>query len=339
MKQIRPSYYDDFRCLAGNCPDSCCHQWQVQVDEDSARFYRGLDGPLGQALRECLITEQGETVMQNRDDRCPMWRTDGLCRIQAELGEGGLCHVCREFPRIRQDYGDFVELGLEMSCPEAARIMLEQDGWTLEAREIPGGDTPEYDPEVMEILRSSRGHALQLLEPGKYTAPQRLALLVMYGYHIQGQIDGGGATPFDPEAALEEARQFAGPGAPEPVLEFYRSLEILTDEWRDRLHHPGQPGEWTEELCKLAAYGVYRYWYQAVSDWDLSGRVKMVVLHSILARCLGGSLRVIQLYAKEIENDLDNLEAILDGAYTHPALTDANLLGLLMNPDGVSRID
>lgn len=339
MKEIKPSYYDDFRCLAGGCPDSCCHQWQVQVDEDSARFYRGLDGSLGEVLRACLVTEQGETVMQNRDDRCPMWRADGLCRIQAELGETALCQVCRDFPRIRQNYGDFVELGLEMSCPEAARLMLAQAHWTLETREIPGGDEPEYDSEVMEILQNSRGYALALLEPGVYTVSQRLALLLMYGYHIQGQIDGGEATPFDAQAALAEAGQFAGPGALEPVLEFYRSLELLTGEWAELLRSPGQPGPWTEELCKLAAYGVYRYWNQAVSDWDLSGRVKMVVLHGILARYLGGSLRVIQLYAKEIENDLDNLEAILDGAYTHPALTDANLLGLLMNPDGASRID
>jgi hypothetical protein len=36
-----------------------------------------------------------------------------------------------------------------------------------------------------------------------------------------------------------------------------------------------------------------------------------------------------QLYSKEIENSADNVDAILDAAYTHPALTDANLLTLL----------
>lgn len=331
MKLYYPSYYKTFRCIAGACPDSCCHEWQVQVDEASAQRYRALEGPLGDALRAALVVEEGEAVLRNADGRCPMWRADGLCRIQAELGEEALCDVCRDFPRLRQDYGSFVELGLEMSCPEAARIMLTCPGWRLESRDLPGDGEPDYDPEIMAILRRSRGYALGLMTMEGYTVPQRLAILLIYGYQIQGQIDGAEETPFDPEAALEEAEQFAGRGNFDDLLDFYGSLEVLTDRWRTLLREPPQPGDWEEELCKLAAYGIYRYWYQAVSDWDLAARVKLVLLHCVTARYLGGGLEVIQLYSKEIENDCDNVEAILDGAYSDPALTDANLLGLLLN--------
>ena len=183
----------------------------------------------------------------------------------------------------------------------------------------------------MDILRRSRGYALSLMGMQGYSVSERLTILLMYGYHIQGQIDGGEETPFDPEAALEEGAGFAGSGDFEAVLDFYQSLEVLTAKWRELLADPGEAGDWDEELCKLATYGIYRYWYQAVSDWDLAARVKLVLLHCIVARYLGGGLEIIQLYSKEIENDIDNVEAILDGAYTDPALTDANLLGLLMN--------
>lgn len=335
MKLYYPSYYQRFRCIAGACPDSCCHQWQVQVDGASAEKYRALSGPLGDALRAALKEEKGQWYMENAADRCPMWRADGLCRIQAELGEQALCDVCREFPRLRQDYGDFVELGLEMSCPEAARIMLTIDGWSLKKQTLPGGEEGEYDPEIMAILRRSRAYALALLTMGEYTAPERLAILLMYAYQIQGEIDGAESSAFDPEAALKEARGFAGEADFEAVLDFYDSLEVLTQRWRELLVQPPEAGEWSEELCKLASYGIYRYWYQAVSDWDLAARVKLVVLHCIMARQLGGSsfdsrLEVIWLYSKEIENDWQNVEAILDGAYTAPALTDMNLLGLLL---------
>jgi hypothetical protein len=48
-------------------------------------------------------------------------------------------------------------------------------------------------------------------------------------------------------------------------------------------------------------------------------------------RHLGGDLvQTAQLYDKEIENNIDNVEAILDGAYTSAALTDEKLLGLLL---------
>ena len=336
MKQIKPSYYDTFRCIAGACPDSCCHQWQVQVDEQTAAFYRSLEGPLGDDLRAGMITTEGSSEMVNVDDRCPMWRDDGLCRIQAELGEEALCQVCRDFPRLKQDYGDFVELGLEMSCPEAARIMLTCGGWDLISEALPGGGEPDYDPEIMTILRRSRGYALQLMEMRGYSVAERLCILLMYGYHIQGIIDGAQETPFDPVAALEEGTGFAGAGDFEAVMDFYQSLEVLTPEWKALLANPGEPGQWDEALCKLAAYGIYRYWYQAVSDWDLAARVKLVLLHCIVSRYLGGGLRLIQLYSKEIENDIDNVEAILDGAYADPALTDANVLGLLMNESGSS---
>jgi hypothetical protein len=47
--------------------------------------------------------------------------------------------------------------------------------------------------------------------------------------------------------------------------------------------------------------------------------------------CLGGDLvQTAQLYAKEIENNADNVDAILDGTYASPALTDEKLLGMLL---------
>ena len=38
MRIYKPVYYDDFRCIADKCPDSCCKEWEVQVDEKTAAF-------------------------------------------------------------------------------------------------------------------------------------------------------------------------------------------------------------------------------------------------------------------------------------------------------------
>lgn len=328
MEIIYPSYYKTFSCIASSCPDSCCHEWDVQVDPESAARYRSMEGDLGDALREFLYDEDGETYLRNQNGRCPMWRDDGLCRIQAERGHEALCHVCQQFPRLTHDYGDFLERGLELSCPEAARIILsEKLQWTVE--EADGGEEPEYDPEIMAILRESRPCALELLEDEGYSAPERLRLLMMYGYHVQGAIDGGELMPFDPAAALGEAEQFAGAGNAEALVEFYRSLDLLTDRWPARLETLTE-AVWDERLCKLAQYAICRHWYQAVSDWDLTCRVKMTISAcALLSRMVGDLVENAQLWSKEIENSAENLDAILDGAYTEPALTDANLLGLL----------
>ena len=82
----------------------------------------------------------------------------------------------------------------------------------------------------------------------------------------------------------------------------------------------------------LAAYFIQRYWLQAVSDYDLICRAKLTIAACLLVNFMGGDfLQTAQQFSKEIENDPDNVEAILDGAYASPALTDANLLGLLLN--------
>ena len=75
MEIRKPIYYDTFRCLAGDCPDSCCKEWAVQVDEESAARYRQLPGALGDDLRRSLTLEDGEWILAiTPQGRCPMWR-------------------------------------------------------------------------------------------------------------------------------------------------------------------------------------------------------------------------------------------------------------------------
>lgn len=330
MKISRPSFYDDFQCLAGACPDSCCQEWDVQVDEVSARRYLNLTGQLGDAIREKLKRdEDGEYYLEITDRRCPMWRVDGLCEIQTQLGEEGLCKVCHEFPRLRHDYGDFVELGLELSCPEAARLILTAPPQMPVVSEMAGGDAPEYDAEAMEVLLRTRSQALKILEA--HPLSDALALLLLFGYRAQGELDGGETAAFVPGTDLQLARQAARGGSGQTLCAFYLGLDILTPRWRERLQNPIALPDWPEELRAMARYGIERYWLQAVSDYDLVCRVKMIVAACLLVRQLGGNvIETAQLYSKEIENSADNVDAILDAAYTQQAFTDVHLLGLLM---------
>ena len=57
----KPVYYDTFRCIAGAWPDSCCQEWEVQVDDAAAARYKALGGDLGEQLRSKLKQDdQGE---------------------------------------------------------------------------------------------------------------------------------------------------------------------------------------------------------------------------------------------------------------------------------------
>ena len=330
MKTVRPGYFDRFRCTAAACPDSCCKEWEVEVDEETAGRYRRLPGSLGARLRQVLRQEDGRWCMTIEDGRCPMWRQDGLCRIQAELGEAALCKTCREFPRLTHDYGDFVEYGLELSCPEAAKFILNPVlGTMLESGQRE--ELPEYDADAMEVLLSTRANMLSILSDFSRPIPEALTLALLYGYQAQGELDGAEAQPFDEAAALEEAKALAKSGDFQEILDFFSGLELLTPEWEAMLRSP-KDSPWEVRHLALARYLVGRYWLQAVSDYDLYSRVKFIVLSCLLVKHLGGDiLRTAQLFSKEIENDADNVETILDAAYSHPALRDDKLLGLLQS--------
>ena len=332
MQIFEPSYYRQFVCLAGSCPDSCCKEWEVEIDESSAAYYRSLPGALGQRLREVMRDDpQWGTVMTIENGRCPMWRDDGLCRIQAELGHDALCKTCRDFPRLRHDYGSFQELGLELSCPEAARLILNSECKPHLAKEVPGGDAPDYDSDAMSVLLETRNEALALISDTNFSVPQMLALLLYFGYQAQSLLDGVDTPAFDAQAILESAPSFAQPGGESDVLAFFAELEILTPEWKAQLNAHPCPIPWCDAFRNLARYFVERYWLQAVSDYDIVSRAKLAVISCVAIHLAGGDLlRTAQLYSKEIENSDENAEAILSAAYDHPALTDQRLLGMLV---------
>lgn len=332
MEIFCPKYYNDFVCIADRCPDSCCKEWSVDVDQASAAFYRGLPDSLGDRLRQVLQYTEDGTVMAIENGRCPMWRDDGLCQIQAELGHDALCKVCREFPRLRHDYGNFAELGLELSCPEAARLILSDNNSTWIAKASQVDDSQDYDADAMRILLDSRKAFLDFLDSSALPVPKILAILLLYSYDVQEELDGGTPAALEPERYLTEISRFAYVGDAQALFDFFLGLEILTPAWKKRINtQPASPA-WDIRHKALLRYFICRYWLQAVSDYDVVCRGKFAVIACLLIACLGGDLQeTAQLFSKEIENDPDNVEAILDGAYTAPALTDQNLLGILKN--------
>lgn len=330
MEVYYPKYYGEFTCIAAQCPDSCCKEWDVDVDPEAAAFYRQLHGALGDRLRQVLQDTDDSTVMTIENGRCPMWRQDGLCQIQAELGHDALCKVCREFPRLRHDYGDFVELDLELSCPEAARMILNGTNFTTVCETVAGGEPGEYDREVMDILRRSRKVFLDFLNATSLSFPQILIVLLLYAHEVQAEIDGGECAILDPTQCLADASRFAESGNIQALQDFFLGLEILTPQWKTQLSGSAVSPCWDARHKTLLRYFIRRYWLQAVADYDVLCRAKFAVAACLLIGYLGGDLvQTAQLFSKEIENAPDNVEAVLDGAYTAPALTDVHLLSLL----------
>ena len=127
MKHVHFDYVNKFSCLAGACPDTCCKDWQIILDADAIARYASLPGELGEQVRAAMLTENGETRFREQDGKCVLLREDGLCPLQAAYGADMLCRTCFTHPRFTEEYGQTAELTLSVSCPEAARLLLEHD--------------------------------------------------------------------------------------------------------------------------------------------------------------------------------------------------------------------
>ena len=126
MRDIYPGFYKTFKCIANRCEDSCCKDWDIDIDSETEKFYQTVSGDLGDKIRRKLVTDEyNERVFKAEGGRCPFWNRDMLCDIFIGIGEEHLSDTCAGFPRVAVEYGGFCEHILSFACPEAARLMLK----------------------------------------------------------------------------------------------------------------------------------------------------------------------------------------------------------------------
>lgn len=123
-----PDYYDEFRCIADRCKDSCCIGWEIDIDEDTHAYYQNVEGTFGERLKKNMVPlkEGGFSFGLVAHNRCPFLNDKNLCDICIELGEEALSEVCTEYPRFSLYYGNVLQKCLSLSCEEVGRILFEK---------------------------------------------------------------------------------------------------------------------------------------------------------------------------------------------------------------------
>ena len=102
MRYLKPHFYDQFTCTAGDCPDTCCAGWQIVIDEDSLERYGKEQGEFGKRLRNSIDWEEECFYQKNR--RCAFLNDENLCDLYKALGPDALCDTCRLYPRHTEEY-------------------------------------------------------------------------------------------------------------------------------------------------------------------------------------------------------------------------------------------
>lgn len=142
------SFYPEFHCIGGICEDSCCENWEIDLDDESVKLYRKQKGAFGDRLRENMRFKDKQFILNGT--RCPFLNDKNLCDIFTEMGEECLCQTCTNFPRHIEEFDDLKEVSLTISCPEACRIMLRlEDKITFDCK---AGTDENYGLKQMKPL-------------------------------------------------------------------------------------------------------------------------------------------------------------------------------------------
>ena len=316
MRVTVPDYYENFHCLAGNCPHTCCEKWEVVIDEDSAAFYETVPGPLGGKLRTALKRdEDGDLCFPLNGGRCPFLDGENLCEIHKELGEAATSVTCQEHPRFTEDYGSFREVTLSASCPAANALLLGSEG-PLTFHTFETDEAEEEGDEWLTYLLPLRARLLDTLTDRSRPLRSRLVSFLSLALSAQDCLD------HDRPEDLPEAEETVFPPAEAPLfpaaLEFLASLEILDADWPALLKQ-AEAAEKTPQpaapLERIAVYFAFRYLLKAVNDGDLLSRAELVVFAVLTVERLApvcGLPEALRRFSAEIEHDDDNLDALLE---------------------------
>ena len=159
MKLYAPEYYKNFKCIADKCEHSCCIGWEIDIDADTLEKYQGLKGGYGEVIKNSICLDGDPHFKLGAHDRCPHLNERGLCNIILNLGEDHICGICREHPRF-YNFSRVAEVGIGMSCPEAARVILASPNYYV-FEEI--GEMEADDSELEFDGSTERGRVFDIL--------------------------------------------------------------------------------------------------------------------------------------------------------------------------------
>lgn len=163
---MHPTYGARFKCIGAACEDTCCHGFAVPVDRRTYERYQNFQQPRLASLAQNFITLNPapgapDSLYANLDllpsGDCAFFTADRLCGIQIEDGPEALCATCSIYPRVLNTVGGTLEVSLNLSCPEAARSVLLNDGLLHSEAEVDwlSGDLNPGLPHAFRTDQSS----------------------------------------------------------------------------------------------------------------------------------------------------------------------------------------
>lgn len=209
VKQKYPIYFKEFKCIGGDCTDSCCIGWDIEIDKTTFKeYYKVKDVEMKKMFQKNVHNNEycvsdnidyGKVKLKG-DKRCPFLDDCNYCVIYSKLGEDYLSNVCTSFPRIVNKVDGYYEMSLDVACPEAARIiLLKEEGIKFdESKEILGKhiissevDTKskQFNNSHIKYFKEIRDLSIKIIKNRKLDLNKRLYILGEFINTLEEEIE------------------------------------------------------------------------------------------------------------------------------------------------------
>lgn len=309
-----PDYYKEFHCIADRCEDTCCAGWQIVIDEVSLEKYKWMTGDYRKAVWKNINWLTG-TFKQDKEKRCAFLNEDNLCDLCLNKGEKSFCKTCKTYPRHIEEFEGVREISLSVSCPEAARILLnKKDKVTYLTYERAGEEEYEdFDPFFFSLLEDARSKMLNILQDRSLPIGTRVILVLGMAHDMQGRVNRQElfdcfdvidkyitpkAIAYAKNYYLEHAKADSKYTLTRELYDKLYELELLRKDWDDLLlesdallfakgknkysamhtafwKNVGFAEEITIQLEQLMVYFLFTYLPGAVYDGNIYSKVQM----------------------------------------------------------------
>ena len=318
MKIIKPDYYDDFKCAAGECTSPCCKAgWQIIIDDETLNFYNSC----GDKFKKNIINANFEPMFRYEGSACAFFDNDGLCEIQRNFGHDRLCRTCRVYPRYEYTFGGLKEKGLELSCPTVAKILMDKK-YSIHFKEEITTELPEpneIEPNLYLFIQKCRNKSLEIVQNRNENLHLRIQKLLGFNLRVCAEIKN--KTYLLPEVFEAESKSLII----KSYAKYFRRFEVLTNEWREILNNLPKEIEinsFDNEIFfeNLLVYFIYRYYLLSVYDRKIIGKVRFAVLSTALISWLSKNYELDNpavLYSREIEHSDENIRMIIQYLENH----------------------
>lgn len=344
MQEIYPKFYKEFKCLMGECPNTCCKGWGVDIDKDTLLRYKNINSPYGAKLKQILSNHKQFFKL---GASCPFLNKEGLCDIEINLGESYLCDVCRKFPRLTYTYGALCENALSCACIEASRLLL------LKKVEFEMVETDKrvttyntFDSKLFPYIQKCRNLIFNVLQ-SELNFDSKMQYVLDFGEYLQNNFRVYSKIDNIIESFENKSQTYSAKFTDklsiktvEKVIKKYMSLKMLNPNLKDKLDEllrliykkritkddfvaliTGYRNIF--EFNNILIYFIYKYFYRCVYDYKIFSRLQFAVYSTIVLIGLGVldtykngylttdfNVKNLEMFAREIEHNEDSIKKL-----------------------------